>query len=72
MSSAVIASVTPTLLLLSSIASIKLCLTPRTTTSSTSSSVSSCAITNEKGIINNNDNKYLFTEFSPFYKKQIN
>ena len=70
MSSAVIASVTPTLLLLSSIASIKLCLTPRTTTSSTSSSVSSCcAITNEKGSINNNDNKYLFTEFSPYLNK---
>lgn len=26
-------------------------------------------MTKEKGSINNNDNKYLFTEFSPFIKK---
>ena len=72
-SSAVIASTTPTFFLLISIASLRLCLIPVTTTSSTSSSESedSCAYIKEVGANNSNDNKYFFTITSPQMLKDL-
>ena len=66
-SSAVIASTTPTFSLLIDIASIKLDLIPVVTTSSTSalsaSSASSAKVKVDKGNKTIKDNKYLFTDF---------
>ena len=73
-SSALNASDTPTLLLLISIASRRLFLIPVTTISSTSSSelsASSSAETKAIGKSNSKDNKYLFTEFSPYNYKNV-
>ena len=74
MSSAVIASTTPTFFLLMSIAFFKLDLIPVTTTSSTAASSSFsfdyCATTVVSGARSNSDNRYLFTVFSyKIYKR---